>query len=101
MRIKIVQRPSSTSIDGIRLDRFEAGHQYEVGTLLGSLMLAEGWAEPVDDDPPASHERLSDAITAAETRTEKKPPNFIREIYPPYLDRLGIAADFERRKKPR
>jgi len=100
LRIKIVQRPPSTSIDGIRLDRFEPGHQYVVGTLLGALMLADGWAEPVDDYQPESFVPLFDTTSAVRIRT-KRPPNLIREVYPPYLDRLGIAADFERRKKPR
>ena len=100
MLIKIVQRPPSTSIDGIRLDRFEPGHRYEVGSLLGALMLAEGWAEPLDDFQPDSPERLIDTATRVEITTQR-PPNLIREVYPPYLDRLGIAADFERRKKPR
>jgi hypothetical protein len=100
LRIKIVQRPPSTSIESIRLDRFEPGYEYEVGSLLGSLMLAEGWAEPVEDDAPASLEAPGDPSSPAETRT-RRPPNLIREVYRPYLDRLGIAADFERRKKPR
>jgi hypothetical protein len=100
LRIKIVQRPPSTSIDGIRLDRFEPGHHYVVGTLLGALMLAEGWAEPVDDYQPESLLPLFDTTAAVRIST-KRPSNLIREVYPPYLDRLGIAADFERRKKPR
>jgi hypothetical protein len=53
MRIRIVQRPHCDSIDGIRLDRFEVGYQYEVGNSLAALMLAEGWAEPVQLDEPA------------------------------------------------
>jgi hypothetical protein len=100
LRIKIVQRPPPQSIDGIRLDRFEPGHDYEVGSLLGALMLAEGWAEPVDDGQPEAFAPLTDTTSAVRIRM-KRPPNLIREVYPPYLDHLGIAADFERRKKPR
>jgi hypothetical protein len=99
LRIKIVRHPPPTSSDGIRLDRFEPGHLYEVGSLLGALMLAEGWAEPVDDQPE-SFAPLIDTTSADGIET-KPPPNLIREVYPPYVDRLGIAADFERRKKPR
>jgi hypothetical protein len=51
MRIKVVRRPSRPSIDGLQLDRFERGCHYDVGTSLGALMLAEGWAEPAVDDP--------------------------------------------------
>lgn len=53
MRIRIVQRPSPTSIDGLRLDRFQVGSQYGVGTALGMLFLAEGWAQPVVSETPA------------------------------------------------
>jgi hypothetical protein len=48
MRIRVIQKPSLQSIDGIRLDLFQPGQQYEVGTTLAMLFLAEGWAEPVD-----------------------------------------------------
>ena len=45
MRIRIVTRPASESIDDIRLDYFEPGHVYDVGASLACLLLAEGWAE--------------------------------------------------------
>jgi hypothetical protein len=47
MRIRIKHRPPATSVDGIRLEQFEPGCQYDVGTALGSLLLSEGWGEPV------------------------------------------------------
>src|SRR5213594_4440630 len=50
MRIRIIQRPTVLSIDGIRLDRFDLGGLYEVGTSLGSVLLAEGWAAPATPD---------------------------------------------------
>jgi hypothetical protein len=52
MRIRIVQKPTRAYIDGIQLDNFEEGDQLEVGSRLGALMLAEGWAEPVSFDEP-------------------------------------------------
>src|SRR5437016_3960976 len=53
MRIRIIQRPTVLSIDGIPLDRFDLGGLYEVGTSLGSVLLAEGWAAPATpDDAP-------------------------------------------------
>jgi hypothetical protein len=58
LRIKIVRRPTETGVDGISFDRFELGHHYEVGSLLGALMLAERWAEPAeDDDQPDSAQK--------------------------------------------
>ena len=33
----------------MQLDRFQPGFVYDVGTILGALLLAEQWAEPVDD----------------------------------------------------
>src|SRR5467141_2757310 len=53
MRIRVVQRPSRESIDGLRLDRFQPGFRYDVGTTLGCLFLSEGWAEPVATEEPA------------------------------------------------
>ena len=54
MRIRIVRKPTRVSEDGIRLDCFAVGQQYEVGNTLGALFLAEGWAEPVALGDPAS-----------------------------------------------
>ena len=53
MRIKIIQKPEPASIDGLQLDRFEPGFEYEVGTALGCLFLAERWAVPVVTEEPA------------------------------------------------
>jgi len=40
-------------IDGMRLDRFVPGHQYEVTASLAARFLAERWAEPLTGAPPA------------------------------------------------
>jgi len=53
MRIKIVQKPELDSIDGIRLDYFQIGMCYDVGTTVASVLLAEGWAEPASGVAPA------------------------------------------------
>lgn len=100
LRIRIVQKPSISSIDGIRLDRFEPGFHYEVGNTLGALLLAEQWAEPVADDQPALLVPLSDTA-ASRTRCQLAPSNLVREIYPPYFDHLAIAAALERRRRLR
>jgi hypothetical protein len=52
MRIRIVQRPRPASIDGIRVDHFELGHEYDVGNRLAMVLLAEQWAVPVPVDEP-------------------------------------------------
>jgi hypothetical protein len=52
MRIKIVQQPPIVEIDGIRLDSFEVGLEYEVGNTVAAVFLAEGWAEPTPLDAP-------------------------------------------------
>jgi hypothetical protein len=55
MRITIVRQPPTDGIDGIRTDRFEVGGEYEVGSMLAALFLAEGWAAPVAGEAPARY----------------------------------------------
>ena len=52
MRLRITRRLSG-SIDGLELSQFESGKSYDVGTSIGSYLLAVGAAEPVPDDQPA------------------------------------------------
>ena len=52
VRLKITRRLSG-SIDGVQLDHFQVGDLYDVGTSLGSYLLALGAAEPVVDETPA------------------------------------------------
>ena len=93
MRIRIIQRPTVASIDGIRLDRFEVGVSYEVGTSLGSVLLAEGWAEPADDQ--AVHIPLNDSDRA------HLPPNLIVETGRRFSDPQSQAADRAPRRRRR
>ncbi len=51
MRLRIT-RAISGSIDGIQLDHFEVGQLYEVGTSIGSYLLAIGAAEPMTEEGP-------------------------------------------------
>jgi hypothetical protein len=51
MRIRIVRTLPIRDVDGIALDTFEVGLEYDVGTRMGALLLAEGWAEPVTTGP--------------------------------------------------
>lgn len=51
MRLRIT-RPVSGSIDGIQLDHFEVGQSYDIGTSVGSYLLAIGAAEPASEEGP-------------------------------------------------
>jgi len=46
-------RAPSGHADGFDLDRFQVGQIYDVGTAVANLLLAEGWAVPVDVSEPA------------------------------------------------
>jgi hypothetical protein len=99
MRIRIVQKPSVVCIDGVRLDHFEPGEQYEVGNIFGALLLSEGWAEPVDDPGPALVIPLSEL---ERDDAEPLPANLIRESNPPYYpEPLAMALDRRRRSRNR
>lgn len=93
MRIRVVQTPDQLCIDGIRLDQFVAGQQYDVGHLLAAYLMAEGWAEPVDDLGPAVLIPFDDF---AHDRRTNYPPNVHREYVPPYYEGPAIALDRRR-----
>lgn len=107
MRIRIVQSPPETSIDGIRLDRFELGGQYEVGNNLGALFLAEGWATPVELDEPPLPVPFSETDPFDPRRlyhppgAKPDPTNLVRDTYPPHVNRNDKAAEFKRRRRKR
>lgn len=102
MRIKILQKPPTSSIDGIRLDHFEPGFMYVVGNTLGAVMLAERWAEPVtDDEEPALLVPLSQAAAFSDCVSELAPSNLFREVVPPYFDHLDTAGELDRRTRSR
>ena len=95
LRIIVIHEPPASEVDGIRLDVFHRGVQYEMGNSLGALFLAEGWGEPAPFDEPAM------LIPMSEISGHKPPPpNLIREIYPPYYDAPpALAADRRRRRR--
>jgi hypothetical protein len=103
MRVQIVHKPTVSSIDGVRVDYFEVGLQYELGNSLAAVMLAEGWAFPVAlDEVVPTMFTDADPFTEPPYRDRDSPPNLSREHYPPYLDSVtGIAAERERRRRPR
>jgi hypothetical protein len=101
IRIKIVQTPLVDELDGIDLKRFVPGQLYEVGSRVGAFLLAERWAEPVPDGEPAQPTPFSESDPFLQRVVDGNPPNLTREVYPPYADDMPIAADLERRKRPR
>ena len=100
MRIRVIQQPREKCIDGIQLDRFRPGLQYEVGTVLAALFLAEGWAEPVDSIEPAVLIPMSEFRPDGPT-SAVAPPTFAREIFPLYYDTPAVAADRKKRARHR
>lgn len=64
MRLRIRHQPTGV-IDGVSLQHFRRGLVYEVGTQLASVLLAEGWAEPVDDAEATSERHSFDGISTA------------------------------------
>jgi len=99
IRIRIVQQPTISDIDGISLDRFELGMEYQAGNIVASLLLPEGWAEPVPLDAP-----LSPSFTEGEpidpTRVLARRPDLVRQLHRPRTER-AIAADPSPRKSRR
>lgn len=95
MRIKIVQQPRIPDADGIRLDTFEVGFQYEVGNNVGALLLAEGWAVPVAADEPGVVIPLGDA------KPHDDPRNLIRLYRSDQQEPQAFAAEKPRHpRKP-
>ena len=101
MRIQIVQTPPLHSVDGIRVDCFVIGAEYEVGNSIGALFLAEGWAEPLPLDSPAPSLPFSygDPFT---TRLfdRPRPSSLTRETHRRSLH-SDKAADAPRRRRSR
>jgi len=51
VRVRILCRAHGQAA-GVSLDRFEPG--FDIGTTIANLLLAEGWAEPVDGTAAAA-----------------------------------------------
>jgi hypothetical protein len=85
-------------IDGIELNRFVVGRQYEVGNSIGAVFLAERWATPVEAEPPA----MLNPIDEGEPDGAKNLSRDVsKETYPPYLNDLPVVAADARRKSRR
>jgi hypothetical protein len=96
MRIRILRKPHAECIDGVQLDVFVPGQQYEVGSMVGAVMLCEGWAEPVDNPARALMVPLDELTHDAPA---SHLPNLKREYHPPYYDGPPLAEDRRLRKR--
>jgi hypothetical protein len=95
LRIKIVQLPTIACIDGVQLDRFLLGFQYDVGTTLATYLLAERWAEPVVADDPTLMSELEPDVDP------EFPSNLQRETHAPYYEGPPDFAPDRRRRSLR
>jgi hypothetical protein len=94
MRIKVTKEPASSCIDRTQLGLFRPGLQYDVGTALAGLIIAEGWAEAVSSDEPAVIILLKELDVAAPN------PPLSREMYALYDEGSPVVA-FDRRRHSR
>ena len=72
MRIRILHRPALDIIDGIRLDRFEPGQQYEVGSALGAHLVVEGCASLIRSEEPALLVPIGDTVLFSRVSASKR-----------------------------
>jgi hypothetical protein len=101
MRIRILRRPSVASVDGLPLDRFQKGCLYDVGTTLGILLLAEGWAEPVNEESallvPASKRQSQRSPSARGNAAHRNLVHETRASNPSIPDPVATGAEFSSR----
>jgi hypothetical protein len=91
MLVRITARPTVISIDGISLSRFRTGCVYSLPVSLATLMIVEGWAEPVLDSGQFTLPEISFTVFP-------RPERRRRMVTPRGLRELGIAADRRRRR---
>ena len=93
MRIRIIRSPTESNVDGISLSRFEVGLVYSLPVSLATLMIVEGWAEPLVD-------RSADPTLPPIQFTQVRPRERRRRLYSNWRLRteLGLAADRRRKK---
>jgi hypothetical protein len=83
MRVRITERPTIDCIDGIHLDRFRPGFEYEVGARLAEFLIVEGWGEPIVSEPAAPQDTHAGARTRGGRRERRS--NIIRVGQGPLL----------------
>jgi hypothetical protein len=100
MRIKIIRNPTVSCIDGVQLDHFRLGFKYDVGSVIATYLITEGWAEPILDDSPALITTF-DELHFDRNHDPHAPPNLTREFFPPYYDAPPSLALDRRRLRRR
>jgi hypothetical protein len=91
MRVRIKLQPRRETVDGVSLARFKPGLVYAVPTSIATLMIVEGWAEPVGDQTDCTLPEIIFHVLRPHERRH-------RTLSPGRLSReLGIAADRRRR----
>lgn len=101
MRIRIVHQPAAADVDGVDLTQFHVGREYDLGISLASVLLAEGWAEPIplDRPPPPAPFGPEDPFTMR-VIGRREPPALVRDGFQPPARRHS-AADTHRRRRPK
>jgi hypothetical protein len=92
VHVRIVRRPTETSVDGFPLWHLEVGLVYAVPAALATLLIVEGWAEPVAE----STEPTLPPITFNIIRPRERRRRFLSVAR--LRSELGIAADRRRKK---
>jgi hypothetical protein len=100
MRIRIVQKPSVSDLDGVDLSVLQVGTEYDLGVSIASVLLAEGWAEPLPLDAPPPPVPFGPDDRFGMPVIRDRPPPSSTGPHRPFLDR-GVAADFPRRPRRR
>jgi hypothetical protein len=98
VRLKITHQPIGV-VDGISLDHFQRDFVYDVGSQIGGLLLAERWAEPVDDSYPAPVTPSTDVQTFTGRSGGTFVPISTRRRPP--MQQYGVASDRPSRARPR
>ncbi len=91
MLVRITAPPAPITVDGIDLSRFKNGCVYALPVLLATLMVVEGWAEPIMESDDCTLPEFSfSLLPRPERRRRVMTPAGLRT-------ELGIAADRRRR----
>jgi hypothetical protein len=103
VRVRIITPPTEESIDGMALTDFKVGSVYAVPAELATLIIVEGWAEPIDGDavpvlPPFRFRILTFPSPQVVSRAPRRRRRFTHTLLAPHA---GVAAERKKRKPPR
>jgi hypothetical protein len=98
MRVRIIKNPAVSSIDGIHLGYLKVGIQYELGHVIATFLLAEGWAEPVDgtavDDRRISCSASTKAFRGVQQQSVEQRPSADDKPRPSEIASTSGAVDW-------